>query len=206
MDPLSNHREEITQTRGTVINWGWFYDIVIWFFSRGNEDALRQMIADLIRYQPGEKVLDVGCGTGSLALVAKERVDDSGSVQGIHPGPRQIARARSKAVRRGLSVDFRLGVIERLPFPDQTFDLVQSTFMIDHVPSDLQRQGFREIARVLKPRGRLFVLITSSLDDLIPLMKEAGFSQVEKGETTFLGRPGLTRLYFARGQVVKEGI
>jgi hypothetical protein len=75
--------------------------------------------------------------------------------------------------------------------------------MIDHLPSDLQRQGFREIARVLKPGGRLFVLITSSLDDLIPLMKEAGFSHVEKGETTFLGRPGLTRLYFARGQVEK---
>jgi ubiquinone/menaquinone biosynthesis C-methylase UbiE len=154
MDPLSNYREEkaetsAPQTRGTVINWGWFYDIVIWFFSRGNEDALRQMIADLIRYQPGEKVLDVGCGTGSLALVAKERVGELGSVHGIDPGPRQIARARSKAARRGLSVDFRLGVIERLPFPDQTFDLIQSTFMVDHVPSDLQRQGLKPGAAFL---------------------------------------------------------
>src|SRR5512145_2041123 len=150
------HQKKLTrvatqQTRGIVMNWGGFYDLVMWFLTLGRENALRRQIADLIGYQPGEKVLDVGCGTGSLALVAKERVSSAGSVHGIDPAPRQIARARAKASRQGLSANFQLGVIEKLPFPDRTFDVVQSTFMIDHVPADLQRQGFKEIARVLKP-------------------------------------------------------
>ncbi|HSB01921.1 MAG TPA: methyltransferase domain-containing protein [Anaerolineales bacterium] len=206
MHQLSNyHQKRITrasapQTRGVVMNWGGFYDLVMWFLTLGNERTLRQRIAGLIHYQPGEKVLDVGCGTGSLALVAKEHVGDAGSVHGIDPAPRQIARARAKAARRGLSADFRLGVIERLPFPDETFDLVQSTFAIDHVPADLQRQGLKEIARVLKPGGRLFILITGSVQDLAMFMKEAGFSQVETGETEYRGL-GMARLYFVRGQI-----
>jgi ubiquinone/menaquinone biosynthesis C-methylase UbiE len=154
----------------------------------------------MIRYQPGENVLDVGCGTGSLALVAQERVGKTGSVHGIDPAPKQITRARAKATRRGLAVDFQLGVVEKLPFPDKTFNVVQSTFAIDHVPADLQRQGLKEIARVLKPGGRLFILITGSVQELAAFMKEAGFAQVETGETEYRGL-GMTKLYFVRGQI-----
>ncbi len=205
MHQLSNHHQKkVTraaspQTRGIVMNWGGFYDLVMWLLTLGRESVLRQRIADLIGYRPGENVLDVGCGTGSLALVAKERVGSAGSVHGIDPAPRQIARAQAKAARRSLSVDFQLGVIEKLSFPDRTFDLVQSTFAIDHVPADLQRQGLREIARVLKPGGRLFILITGSVRDLAVLMQEAGFSQVETGETEYRGLLP-TRLYFVRGR------
>ena len=188
-------------TRGTVINWGRFYDLVVWFFACGREPALRQMLVDLAQLQPGETVLDVGCGTGSLALVAKRRVGARGHVCGIDPGPRQIARARSKAARCGLSIDFQLGVIEQLAWPDQSFDVVLSTFMIDHVPYDLERQGLTEIARVLKPGGRLFVLASSSIQDLPALMREAGFAPIETGETTFPGLPGLTRLSFVLGRI-----
>lgn len=195
----------VPQTRGTVINWGWFYDLVVWFFARGREQALRQMIADLAQFKPGESVLDVGCGTGSLALVAKERVGEMGSVVGIDPGPRQIARARSKAARRGLTIGFQLGVIEQIGFPDQSFDIVQSTFMIDHVPDDLKRQGLKEIARVLKSGGRLLILINTSIRDLPALMREAGFSQIETGEAKFPGLPGFQRLGFVLGRVGREG-
>ncbi len=206
MHQLSNfHQKRIAratapQTRGIVMNWGGFYDFVMWLLTFGREHALRQSIADLIQYQPGEQVLDVGCGTGSLALVAQERVGEGGSVHGIDPAPRQIDRARVKAARRGLSVDFQLGVIENLPFPDQTFDVVQSTFAIDHVPTDLQRQGLKQIARVLKPGGRLFIMITGSVQDLAVFMKEAGFSQIETGEMEYRGL-GMAKLYFVRGRV-----
>ena len=206
MHQLSNfHQKRIThatapQTRGIVMNWGGFYDFVMWLLTFGRERALRQGIADLIQYQPGEQVLDVGCGTGSLALVAQERVGEAGSVYGIDPAPRQIARARAKAARYGLSVDFQLGVIEKLPFPDQTFDVVESTFAIDHVPADLQRQGLKQIARVLKPGGRLFIMITGSVQDLAVFMREAGFSQVETGEMKYRGL-GMAKLYFVRGRV-----
>src|SRR2546425_12301758 len=91
------HRESgeaaASETRGFVWNWGWVYDLVIWFFVRlvlgGSEQEFRRMIADLAQLQPGETVLDVGCGTGTLALVAKERVGTTGQVCGIDPGPKQ---------------------------------------------------------------------------------------------------------------------
>ena len=197
------HRESgeaaASETRGFVWNWGWVYDLVIWFFVRlvlgGSEQEFRRMIADLAQLQPGETVLDVGCGTGTLALVAKERVGTTGQVCGIDPGPKQIARARSKAGKAGLPVDFQIGVIEQLAFSDQSFDVVLSTLMMHHLPDDLKRLGLAEIARVLKPGGRLLVLDMngpagpwkSRLADLPALMQEAGFSQVETGETRFRG-------------------
>jgi ubiquinone/menaquinone biosynthesis C-methylase UbiE len=194
----ARHGEESAhQTRGLVMNWGWRYDLLLWFITCGRERSFRQKIADLAQVRPGEAVLDVGCGTGSLALVAKERVGVLGRVCGIDPAPEQIVRARHKADRRDLSIDFQVGVIEQLPYPDQSFDVVLSTFMMHHLPDDLKRRGLAEIARVLKPGGRLLVLDAthhagpwkSSVQDQPTLMKEAGFAQVETGMTTFPALP-----------------
>ncbi len=132
------------ETRGFVLNWGWFYDLITWLLAYlvfgGSEQALRQMTADLAQLQPGETVLD--------------------------------------------------------------------TLMMHHLPDDLKRQGLAEIARVLKPGGRLLVLDMkgpagpwkSSMQDQPALMKEAGFSQVETGETRFRG------LGFALGRKSLEGV
>jgi ubiquinone/menaquinone biosynthesis C-methylase UbiE len=163
------------------------------------------MIVDLAQVQPGDTVLDVGCGTGSLALVAKERVGENGQVYGIDPAPRQISRARYKAARHRQTIEFQLGVIEQLTFPDQSFNVVLSTFMMDHLPNDLKRQGLTEIARVLKGDGRLFVLLSSSLPDLPAFMRDAGFSQIQTGEKTFPGLPGLRQLNFAIGRIHRLG-
>ncbi len=190
------------ETRGSVWNWAWRYDLLIGFVTLGREQAFRQKIADLARLQPGEMVLDVGCGTGTLALVAKQRVGERGRVAGIDPSPQMIARANHKAVRAGLAVNFQVGVIEQLPFPDQSFDAVLSTFMMHHLPDDLKRRGLAEIARVLKAGGRLLALDfrgsagqwKSSVRDQPTLMEEAGFSQVQTGKARF---PGLA---FALGE------
>ncbi len=119
----------------------------------------------------------------------------AGLVCGIDPGPKQVARARSKAGKAGLPIDFQIGVIEQLAFSDQSFDVVLSTFMMHHVPDDLKRQGLAEIARVLKPGGRLLVFDMkgpagpwkSRIADLPALLQEAGFSWMETGETKFRG-------------------
>src|SRR5262249_61478808 len=97
-------------------------------------------------------------GTGTLALLAKERVGAAGRVAGIDPAPRQLERARAKAARRGLPVEFEPGAIERLPFPDRAFDAVLSTMMMHHLPDELKRKGIAEIARVLRPGGRLAIV------------------------------------------------
>src|SRR5260221_421219 len=115
-------RASAPRTRGAIIRWPRIYNLILRFAFQGKEQELRQMIADLAQLRPGETVLDVGCGTGTLALVAKEHVGITGRVYGIDPSRQMIAYARRKTAQRGLSVDFQLGVIERLAFPDRSFD------------------------------------------------------------------------------------
>jgi len=199
-----------SKTRGSVWNWAWRYDLLIGFATLGREQAFRRTIADLAQLQPGEVVLDVGCGTGTLAIIARQRVGETGRVSGIDPSQQMIARARRKAERAGLTIDFQIGVIEQLSFPDQSLDVVLSTFMMHHLPDDLKRQGLAEIVRVLKPEGRLLVVDMkgpagpwkSRIADQPALMKEMGFSQVETGETRFSGFPGLG---FALGSIGRAG-
>src|SRR5262245_36510740 len=89
------HEASIATTHGNVMNWGGPYDILtrIAFplMIRHSEATFRRAIADMARIAPGEHVLDVGCGTGTLALVARERVGTAGRVCGIDPAPKQIA-------------------------------------------------------------------------------------------------------------------
>src|SRR5579862_1023130 len=101
----------VLATRGTVITWAWRYDLLLWvgnLVSRGKLQALRRLTADLAGLQPGETVLDVGCGTGTQALVAKARVGATGHVSGIDPSRPMIARARRKAARAHAEIDFQL--------------------------------------------------------------------------------------------------
>src|SRR6266542_3716578 len=88
-------------TKGLILDTGWRYDLLEWFFDtflfRGKLRELRQRTIDLAHIQPGEKVLDVGCGTGTLAMEVQPRVGATGQVLGIDPGAQQIARAQSKA-------------------------------------------------------------------------------------------------------------
>jgi ubiquinone/menaquinone biosynthesis C-methylase UbiE len=174
----------------------WFFDTILF---RGQVRELRRRTAALARIQSGDNVLDVGCGTGELAMEVQHRVGPAGRVAGIDPGTQQIARARWKAARRRVPIDFRIGVIEQLPFTNQSFDVVLSTLMMHHLPAGLKRQGLAEIARVLKPGGRLIIADFtrkkdrqglaarfhaggSSVQDLIALVQDAGFSQVETEE------------------------
>ncbi len=207
MHSFARHRHSrsgeasVKETKGLIGSGGWRYDLMGWFCDtflfRGQVRELRQRTATLARLQPGDAVLDVGCGTGTLAMEVKPRVGRAGRVAGIDPSPQQIARARAKAARRHVPIEFQIGVIEHLAFPDQTFDVVLSTLMMHHLPTSLKRQGLAEIARVLKPGGRLVIADFkrkqerqavrfhaggSSMQDLAALVKEAGFEQVETEE------------------------
>ncbi len=198
-------------TRGLVLNTGGRYDLMEWFFDtlflHGKLRELRRRTADLARIQTGETVLDVGCGTGTLAMLVAPRVGSTGRVFGIDPGVQQIARARSKAARQNLPVEFQAGVIEHLDFPDQTFDAVLSTIMMHHLSDTLKRQGLAEIFRVLRPGGRLVIADFeppderpnrrgrfgpggSRMENLETFVQEAGFSQVATEEMPLPRFPG----------------
>ena len=90
----------------------------------GRERAFREKLLRFARLQPGETVLDVGCGTGSLAIAAKMQVGPAGKVYGIDASPEILARARKKARKAGVEVTFEQAPGQALPFPDGHFDAV----------------------------------------------------------------------------------
>jgi demethylmenaquinone methyltransferase/2-methoxy-6-polyprenyl-1,4-benzoquinol methylase/phosphoethanolamine N-methyltransferase len=213
--------ETAPKTEGRTIRWASFYDTVTGLLLLGKERAIREMTVELAPVKPGDKVLDVGCGTGSLTLVAKAHAGASGEVHGIDAAPEMIDVARRKATRAGVDTDFRVGLIEDLPFPDAQFDIVLSSLMIHHLPENLKRKGFAEMNRVLKPGGRILVvdfeppsqpllrvlttvlvghgMMQTNIRDYPAMMQEAGFTDIESGSTkssvlSFVrGRAGETR-------------
>jgi SAM-dependent methyltransferase len=110
---------------------------------------------ELGRLEPGERVLDVGCGAGTDSLVAAQMVGPRGHVVGIDMTPEMLDKARRGAEELGANVEFVEADAERLPFPDESFDVVISNGVIDLIPD--KDAVFAELYRVLKPGGRIQV-------------------------------------------------
>ena len=102
---------------------------------------MRERTLDLAGIAPGERVLDVCCGTGTLALAARRRVGATGSVHAVDASEEMVSRARSKSTRRGLPVAFETAVAQSLPFSDATFDVVLCTLALHHLPEDARASG-----------------------------------------------------------------
>ncbi len=118
------------------------------------EEVLRRVV-EAAGAAPHAQVLDVGTGTGALAFALATTLSE-GHVVGIDPTPEMLRRAQENAQRLNTNsqVEFRLGAAESLPFPDNSFDIVVSSLAMHHtrVP-----QSLKEMARVLKPGGRLAI-------------------------------------------------
>src|SRR5689334_3435676 len=153
------HGHQAPATTGRVIHshvrW---YDALVWVLTLGRERAFRERLLRLARVHAGETVLDVGCGTGTLAIAACKVVGSTGAVFGVDASPEMIARATTKAQKAGVAVDFRVAVVEALPFPDASVDVVLSTLMLHHLPRAAREQCAREMRRVVKPGGRVLAV------------------------------------------------
>jgi ubiquinone/menaquinone biosynthesis C-methylase UbiE len=122
-----------------------------------DEVAARETYLDLLDISAGERVLDVGCGSGAVTREIAQRVGRTGLAVGLDPSPALLAVARELAHAMGLDdrMEFREGDARRLPFPDRSFDAAVCVTVLSHVPNG--ETAIPELVRVLRPGGRLGV-------------------------------------------------
>lgn len=175
------------------------YDPIVKLFGG---DAARQALLEQAAIRPTDRVFDLGCGTGTFDVLIKQRFPQVELVC-IDPDPKALARARKKASRAAVAIQFDHGFGDQLPYPDASFDRAISSFVFHHVPAEEREKTLREVRRVLKPGGEFHLadfegpedykqgfvsrllhshahLKENSAAKIIGVMKAAGFSNVAK--------------------------
>jgi SAM-dependent methyltransferase len=202
------------ETEGVTLKMPpWFYDGMARVFTLGREGEFRREFMDLANIQPGDRVLDVGCGTGTCAILAAYDVGKTGEVVGIDPSLSLLQYARKKAAREFLNNEdagrlrFEAGLAENISEKDNSFDVVVSTFTLHHLPGDdLQRKALAEMKRVLKPSGKLLVVdfpgdshghhrgicggsheLDTENDSVVGIIKEVDFAEVSAQQVRMMG-------------------
>jgi ubiquinone/menaquinone biosynthesis C-methylase UbiE len=150
--------QQAPQTSGIVIHRSRLYDLAGgWLIRTSDAEILaRAGVAH------GDRVLDVGTGPGYLALAASNLVGPDGGAVGIDASPEMIERARTRAARQGSRAEYFVAAAESLPFDDDTFDVAVSRLVFHHLPGDVKTAALSEVARVLKPGGRILVVDMAS--------------------------------------------
>jgi ubiquinone/menaquinone biosynthesis C-methylase UbiE len=116
---------------------------------------LHRRLVELADLRAEQRVLEIGCGTGNLTVLAKRR-QPGAEVVGLDPDPRALARATGKAA--GLGIRFDRGYSQALPYPDGSFDRVLSALMLHHLEGEVRIRTAREALRVLRPGGALYLV------------------------------------------------
>jgi ubiquinone/menaquinone biosynthesis C-methylase UbiE len=197
---------------GVLIRWPRRYDLLAAVVFAGRGRRVRAQIADAMQLQRGQRVLDVGCGTGTLALALAQRVGIQGRVQGVDASEEMISAAQGKAARKKVAAHFAVATAQALPFDDGYFDAVVTSLMIHHLPDSDRPAAAHELLRVLRPGGRLLIaefqapagptsrrvtahhfgaaMATHDINDVLDLVAAAGAVDVSR-QATSVGWLGL---------------
>ena len=185
------------------------------------EQAFKGSLVRRADIRPGLRVLDLGCGTGTLTLLIK-RLHPGAQVTGLDADPNVLAIARSKAARAQAALPLDEGRATSLPYGDCSFDRVLLSLVLHHLTLDDKRRAAREVFRVLRPGGEFHVVdfgkpfsaytrlaaallhgleeAADNFDGLLPgILRSAGFAAVEEIDlyATLLG--GLSHLRAVKG-------
>ena len=139
----------------------------------GTERAREQLMAQA-GIRPTDRVFDLGCGTGTQAVMIKKKFPQVEMVA-LDPDPKALARARKKAAREGLAIQFDQGFGDQLPYPEASFDRVVSSLMFHHLPAEQKVTTLREVHRVLKPGGEFHMMDMEGPDDAGPEGQNPGW-------------------------------
>jgi len=140
------------------------YDPLVRFMggARAREELVKQA-----NIQPKQRVLDLGCGTGTLVVLLKRKYP-AAEIVGLDPDPKALRRAKKKVRRAGVAVQLDEGFADQLPYDEGTFDRVLSSFMFHHLEDQDREKMLREVLRVLKPAGAFHLLDFAGGEDRAP--------------------------------------
>ncbi|MGE0210208.1 MAG: methyltransferase domain-containing protein [Parvibaculaceae bacterium] len=148
------------RTRGILVSGrSGSVDVLENALSLGNRDAILEATLKAAELRPGARLLDIGCGTGRLAIRAAGLFRNQPGVEafGIDATPEMVALARRRAAEEGSSARFEVGIGEALPFEDGSLDAVTSSYFFHHLPPEAKREALAEMLRVAKPGGRIVI-------------------------------------------------
>lgn len=148
---------EHTKSFVPALGHGWltrFYDPVIALTLRERE--LKARLIAQTRISSGMRVLDFGCGTGTLAMMLKRAHPDA-EVFGLDIDPEVLAIAREKISRAGLAVELKEGRAAEAPFPNASFDRVVTSLVLHHLTTEEKKEALSGLRRLLRPGGELHI-------------------------------------------------
>jgi ubiquinone/menaquinone biosynthesis C-methylase UbiE len=147
-------------TRGRTLDYAAsVYDWLSPLMTFGHEKKMGQIALKLLDLKGHEKIIDIGCGTGTLTVEAGKKLsaDKGGHIIGIDAAAKMIALARKK-VSAMPQVRFDVSAAERLGYKDESFDLALSTFFFHHIDAELKLAALNEMWRVLKKGGKAVIV------------------------------------------------
>ena len=158
-----------------------FYDPLVATTTR--ERTFKRRLVELADVGPDEAVLDVGCGTGTLALELAGS-HPAAYIAGVDADEAMLARARQKAERADVRVDLRRAMAQELPFASATFDAAVSSLFFHHLVRDDKLAVAAELLRVLRPGGRLAVADWGAPRDPMMRLAARGIRLLDGAEST----------------------
>lgn len=171
-----------------ALSFNWLtpvYDPLIRWGMR--EQVFKRRLLERAQVRPGQHVLDLGCGTGTLTIMLKLS-EPQATVVGLDGDAQILSIAETKAAQAGAKIFWDLGLAYNLPYNDRSFDVVLSSLMIHHLSSADKLRAFREVRRVLKPGGAFHIVDFGRPNNVADRLQAAFMRQWERAADNFDGR------------------